>query len=138
MACILVNAFFCTLSFHPWDDQPELPDVPEVWNVQYLLQAKGRVIEEKLKCIVHYLDEVSSRIEEEEEKVSPTTRVISFIRLGARPPNVTEEDSPLLTLVQVFATGAIEDHQEAIQIDFANAYIGSSTSNIDAYSTICI
>ncbi|KAF0912485.1 hypothetical protein E2562_014082 [Oryza meyeriana var. granulata] len=83
--------------------------------------------EQKVRCLVHYFDRVTASTPAGsisfERKVLPRRPVSN----GITYPDMDawmKSDVPLCTF-QVFSTGLIEDEeQEALQVDFANRYLG--------------
>ncbi|KAH9314907.1 hypothetical protein KI387_023534, partial [Taxus chinensis] len=125
VAAILACAFFCLFqTMQRWESQ-----LPEI-NFDGLfagLCTAGEKQENKIQCIIHYFERISTEMPcgviSFERKVLPF-KDDSFSILYPKATYWSESKSPLCTL-KVMETGTIEDHeQEALEVDFANKYLG--------------
>lgn len=115
-ACILANAFFCTF---PERDIYDNPECMPFFNFNTLFSGTGLPGPqlEKLKCIFNYFRRVTSEM---------PIGIVTFSRqcLQSNHVPVFDESTKPLRQVLIREEGTIEDCTGAVQMDFANEYIG--------------
>lgn len=122
-ACILANAFFCTFPDRWGAESPsEMPYI----NFNGILNDSGsrrsRVKMEKLVCLFHYFNRVCTKMPE---------GVVTFSRLTLDADDTPSFESSTSTFnkVLLLKDGTIEDCTGALQLDFANKYLGGGVLN---------
>ena len=107
IACLLANAFFCTLP----ETFMSYPDT----NFDSLFQDQ----DEKLKCLFNYFRRVT---------LTPPERLVTFERRSLQPdsfPTWHTMDQVLFDIgLDVREQGLIEDAEGMLQLDFANRFLG--------------
>ncbi|KAB7503184.1 Poly(ADP-ribose) glycohydrolase [Armadillidium nasatum] len=135
IASLLANAFLCTFPRrNAKGSQTEYATYPDInfnrliWdkilprkliavNINRLFLHKEKRALEKLKCIIHYFKEVTSR---------DCCGVVTFSRQYCRDEDMAEFQTSSLpiTRLHIDSNGLIEETHGLLQVDFANKYIG--------------
>ncbi|CAF0836933.1 unnamed protein product [Brachionus calyciflorus] len=120
-AIILANAFFCTFPERSYDSNPE--DMPFI-NFESLYTGSNKSKIEKLKCILNYFKRIT-------ERASTSKRIITFTRIchETQNTNIFKESNKKVRKAIILLDGKIEDCKGALQLDFANEYIGGGVLN---------
>ncbi|RXG73462.1 Poly(ADP-ribose) glycohydrolase [Armadillidium vulgare] len=113
IASLLANAFLCTFPRrNAKGSQTEYASYPDI-NFNRLFLHKEKRALEKLKCIIHYFKEVTSR---------DSCGVVTFSRQYCRDEDMAEFQTSSLpiTRLHIDSNGLIEETHGLLQVDFAN------------------
>lgn len=117
VGCLLANMFLCTFPFHSMsgDKYPSPQNFSVVFDDRLLVDVK----KEKLACILNYFDRLS-------EYPSPEKLFCSFARVVVPSEDASFwlSSSMKMTRVDIIPKKRLEDAEGAVQVDFANKYIG--------------
>ncbi|CAI4228377.1 unnamed protein product [Auanema sp. JU1783] len=105
-ACLLANGFFCTFS--------ERSEKFGEFNMDQLFSSTKRISQVKFQFIIEYFKTVLKKMPD---------GVVSFRRVSIKNSPDFEESTKPIPLME-FGDGKIEDYIGALQVDFANRYIG--------------
>lgn len=120
LASLLANAFFCTFpSRNIYEDNSHGYDKLPTINFDSLMctykQGGLKIKIEKLKCILNYFNRITQ---------SMPSGLVTFTRRCINEFPIFEKSNSKIFDCEIRSDGTIEDCEDALQMDFANKYIG--------------